>query len=1126
MISNNKSWLFRRWKHLWTNPSLIGSHQSAAFPWDFVNIARTRLERLVARLRKRDYPHYGPKAKIPELFHRRDTAFFALRSGQLHFDRASQPKDCFDLLDLATSVGALESRLGYTFKDRMLCLRALKVDDAPIPLYWSGTMLELSRNNRLALLGDRVLALAICEIWYNTEHSTKSYSQMDRATLSRDALAVTALKICLDKTLLRGDSLSRTAGSAVTSRNYLAEGFEAVIGAVYVDSGYNLKAVKTVIQKLQLDQHRSLKTWEQMTESQRLRTVAESTNAGKQQDAKQGDSYADHATKTTRAFSRPSEIASNLDVGKTRYAAKATDEALSLPLQEILRDLEHIPAKLRVRREIQRVVELASLDSNPTSGAAVLALRRYVDLFKGKNIRSRRGPEHLYETILEEQQLFQEHDLEGGAVRKKEKTFTRNDLAHATVVKEVPATEAALITEDPESDLVESKEAVNLNDWEATVINTSQTLSAWRNIFICKKAPLSKEERAIRKASSLSQLFSRVIGMYRVLSKSTIEVSAIAEAKRPRGWVTFDQLQLEAGAYIHSPEERLFVASAGKYSSSISRAIELGLSLGSAEWNQFVAADFHHAIRVHLVVDTLLREGHLESWRKEAPDSAKFLFAQEMGLVPKTAFKLLPYDGNAADISGRHTTTELIAHAFAALETKLVSNTSTSNAQTTPWEEAVREAVRKQENERMREVGDDMTPVRGKERKRLADEEIVHMVKTENVRMEKQVMKDISRVRAYQKAMVAWRKERTTPRSYLILKEDEALKSRDKAIKILPRSSQIFMMLEIVWTRTISATRDLISFGNTRNLGGWSPHPPMNLEELQIQVKDYCESMPGGPSKWGYSKTYHHTIGHAIGQGSRIGSKKWNEVVETYFHRSMKIEIAFRHAWFPGSLEVQSAAVDLERQFDERLTGMLRSDPSTPLSEAEKLLVKVRIFSGKVPSQMYSGNQIRDRVPDESETRLQLITNDELTGILQRKPRATDLPATSAMQASIPSPSASMPIFLHVHTKGSLTNAHAQGANSRNLSGASERASAATLPVMVMLESPIELDDATGLVSSGKAALPLTGSLAIMTKPEDACALLSSDTVSGRTENNSEQRSTQTLRPRKQKPRRRGRRQD
>jgi dsRNA-specific ribonuclease len=170
--------------------------------------------------------------------------------------KASPPSKHHDLLDAAANVGILESRLGYTFKDRMTCLKALKI--SPYPLYYDGTVYNIGGNRRLALLGDRVLSLVLCEIWFQTEHSNREYSLMTSETVSRAALAITGRAIGLHQSMWVPDDNSR--GPPRKWNHQIAEALEAVLGAVFVDSNYDMKAVKAIISKLKLDDHQFLKT--------------------------------------------------------------------------------------------------------------------------------------------------------------------------------------------------------------------------------------------------------------------------------------------------------------------------------------------------------------------------------------------------------------------------------------------------------------------------------------------------------------------------------------------------------------------------------------------------------------------------------------------------------------------------------------------------------------------------------------------------------------------------------------------------------------------------------------------------------------------------------------------------
>jgi hypothetical protein len=134
--------------------------------------ATTRFERLFLWLRGHKTRHHGPKVPSPALFERKDLPFFALPSVVLQI-KATPPGPYHDLLDAAAKVGVLEGRLGYTLSDKMMCIQALKTTGTHIPFYFDGKTYLVNRNNRFALLGDRVLSLAVCEMWFQTTWSPR-----------------------------------------------------------------------------------------------------------------------------------------------------------------------------------------------------------------------------------------------------------------------------------------------------------------------------------------------------------------------------------------------------------------------------------------------------------------------------------------------------------------------------------------------------------------------------------------------------------------------------------------------------------------------------------------------------------------------------------------------------------------------------------------------------------------------------------------------------------------------------------------------------------------------------------------------------------------------------------------
>lgn len=75
---------------------------------------------------------------------------------------------------------------------------------------------------------------------------------MEKTTETRVALALRGKALDFDQALLLG------GGSLVPTVNQVAEAFEAILGAVYVDSGHDITVVKKVIKHIKLDDHKFL----------------------------------------------------------------------------------------------------------------------------------------------------------------------------------------------------------------------------------------------------------------------------------------------------------------------------------------------------------------------------------------------------------------------------------------------------------------------------------------------------------------------------------------------------------------------------------------------------------------------------------------------------------------------------------------------------------------------------------------------------------------------------------------------------------------------------------------------------------------------------------------------------
>ena len=131
------------------------------------------------------------------------------------------------------SRGPLLKRLGYTFKQPALLELALTH-----PSVSHGQSEKLHNNQRLEFLGDAVLQIIISTELY------KKFPNRDEGTLSkararmvnRAALAEQALQIKLGKELLLSRGEERSGGRERPST--LADAFEAMVGAIYLDGGF------------------------------------------------------------------------------------------------------------------------------------------------------------------------------------------------------------------------------------------------------------------------------------------------------------------------------------------------------------------------------------------------------------------------------------------------------------------------------------------------------------------------------------------------------------------------------------------------------------------------------------------------------------------------------------------------------------------------------------------------------------------------------------------------------------------------------------------------------------------------------------------------------------------------
>lgn len=130
-------------------------------------------------------------------------------------------------------VEKVETNLGYRFRDSSLLRAALTH-----PSFAAENKLELSDNQRLEFLGDAVLELALTEVLYVRfpEEREGVLTKWRARLVSKPALAEFALQLELGPALLIGKGEDANSGRERASN--LADCLEAVLGAVYLDGGF------------------------------------------------------------------------------------------------------------------------------------------------------------------------------------------------------------------------------------------------------------------------------------------------------------------------------------------------------------------------------------------------------------------------------------------------------------------------------------------------------------------------------------------------------------------------------------------------------------------------------------------------------------------------------------------------------------------------------------------------------------------------------------------------------------------------------------------------------------------------------------------------------------------------
>ncbi|MBI5099289.1 MAG: ribonuclease III [Nitrospirae bacterium] len=132
------------------------------------------------------------------------------------------------------NIADLENNLGYTFKKKSLLKEAITHKSYAHEKQKG----SLSFNERMEFLGDSVLELIISEYIFTTypEYTEADLSRIKAYTVQESTLAEIAKSINIGECLILGKGEEMTGGRKKDS--LLADAFEAVLAAIYLDGGY------------------------------------------------------------------------------------------------------------------------------------------------------------------------------------------------------------------------------------------------------------------------------------------------------------------------------------------------------------------------------------------------------------------------------------------------------------------------------------------------------------------------------------------------------------------------------------------------------------------------------------------------------------------------------------------------------------------------------------------------------------------------------------------------------------------------------------------------------------------------------------------------------------------------
>ncbi|KAJ5785507.1 uncharacterized protein N7503_010719 [Penicillium pulvis] len=138
----------------------------------------------------------------------------------------------------AERIRAVEAILGYEFNDKALLRKALEA---------AGATMAREGNKPLALIGDAILRLVLYELHYEDEASIHIMTKAQNTRATNENLAQIGFSLGIDAYIQLNPS-----SQGVVNERLMATTMEAIMGAVYLDSGKNAMTTRLVVIRLRV----------------------------------------------------------------------------------------------------------------------------------------------------------------------------------------------------------------------------------------------------------------------------------------------------------------------------------------------------------------------------------------------------------------------------------------------------------------------------------------------------------------------------------------------------------------------------------------------------------------------------------------------------------------------------------------------------------------------------------------------------------------------------------------------------------------------------------------------------------------------------------------------------------